>query len=59
MVRRVDRIEIVLESRARASEVVRNGWIGEVGEDIGVGALGFVIGGLARDFSPRAKTHVQ
>ena len=36
MARRVDRSEIVLESRACASEAVRNGWIGEVGEDIGV-----------------------
>ena len=31
-----DRIEIVLESRARTSEVVRNGCREDVGEDIGV-----------------------
>jgi len=46
-------------ARGSASGVVRNGWREEVGEDIRVGALGFVIGGLARDFSPCAKTHVQ
>ena len=46
-------------ARGRVSGVVRNGWREEVGEDIGVGALGFVIGGLARGFSPGAKTHVR
>jgi hypothetical protein len=39
-----DRIEIVLESRARTSEVVRNGCREDVGEDIGVRRWGARVG---------------